>query len=266
MTTINLRSRGPPDAQDTTPSPASATPDAPNLGLTKPNPSSDIMAIVSSDDLNTLSPEGKTIVSIVLQAVQVILNNKDETITKLLNHINSLESKVMQLQDKIDDIEQYERRDTLIVSGPALPSETPNENSTDVVVRSIKENLHVNINPSDVNVAHRLGTKRNQNIARPIIVKLHSRQKKSEIIQACITVKPNLYVNESLTPKRRALFKTVWDIRKKHRELFQQCYTQEGKIIVKLKSSNLKEIITTDETLSCFLDKHPIFKQSATNQ
>ena len=72
-------------------------------------------------------------------------------------------------------------------------------------------------------------------------------------MSACVTVKPNLYINESLTPKYRSLFKKVWDIRKQYRELFQQCYTQDGKIYVKLKTSNQKQGITSDATLADFL-------------
>lgn len=181
-------------------------------------------------------------------------------------HITQLENKVTQLENQIDEISQYERRDTIIVGGPALPQENSNENSAEVVIRSIKDNLHINITQADINVAHRLGSKNSQNTKRPIIVKLQSRQKKAEIINACITVKPNLHINESLTPKRRSLFKIIWDIRKQHRDLFQQCYTQDGKIIVKLKNSNQKQIITTDETLGNFLDRHPILKENVNSK
>ena len=194
--------------------------------------------------------------------MQIISNNKDQKISQLQTHIVQLQNRVTQLETQIDDVNQYERRDTIIVSGPALPQENPNENSADVAIRAIKDNLHINLTHSDLNVAHRLGTKRNQDTVRPLIIKLHSRQTKTEIMNACITVRPNLYVNESLTPKRRTLFKTIWDIRRIHRHLFQQCYTQDGKIIVKLKNSTLKQTITSDESLSNFLDKYPILRQN----
>ena len=145
-----------------------------------------------------------------------------------------------------------------------MPPENPNENSAEVIMNVIKDNLHLNITASDINMAHRLGAKRAPNTTRPIIVKFHSRQNKTEIMNACITVKPKFYINESLIPKRRSLFKIIWEIRKQHRDLFQQCYTQEGKICVKLKVSNLKHFITTDETLNEFLDKYPILKQTLT--
>lgn len=161
----------------------------------------------------------------------------------------------MQLENQIDEVNQYVRRDTLITSGPVLPPENSNENSAEVIIRAIKDNLHLNVTPSNINVAHRLGAKRAQNITRPIIVKLHSRQKKTN--NECLSK-----LSESLTPKRRSLFKIIWEIRKQHRDVFQQCYTQEGKICVKLKISTQKHIITTDETLNEFLDKYPILTQT----
>ena len=222
----------------------------------------DILDIISNE-ISNISEEGKVIVSSIVKAIQIISKNQDLKITQLQNQVDKLQTRVTQLESEIDDCNQYERRDTVIISGPSLPKEIPNENPSDVVIRAIKDNLHVNISHTDLNVAHRLGPKKDQNTVRPLIVKLHSRQKKTEIMDACITVRPNLYINESLTSKRRALFKSVWDIRKQNRELFQQCYTKDGKIIVKLKSSNRKHTITSDESLSNFLDSHPILKQNA---
>ena len=83
-----------------------------------------------------------------------------------------------------------------------------NENSVEVI-GAIKDNLHLNITPSDINVALGLGDKRTSNISRPIIAKLHNRQMKTVKMNACITVRPMLYINVSLTLKRRILFKII---------------------------------------------------------
>ena len=106
----------------------------------------------------------------------------------------------------------------------------------------------------------RIGKKSSQPSNRPIIVKLHSRQKKDDIMTACITVKPNLYINESLTPKRLGLFKIIRNIRKNNEDLFQQLYTKDGTICVKLKCSNQKYFITNEDSLNNFLDRFPVLK------
>ena len=98
------------------------------------------------------------------------------------------------------------RRDTLIISGPNLPKEEQYENTVDKTIRTIKDNRHINIEHKDINVAHRLGSRNTQNANRPIIAKLHSREHKYEIMSVRVTVKPNLYINEGLTPKCRSLF------------------------------------------------------------
>lgn len=197
-----------------------------------------------------------------LTKVDIVNSTKDEKIAYLESKVSDLEQQVLGLQDTIDDVDQYERRDTVIISGPSLPDETTHENPTDLIVNTLKQKLHTNMTHSDINVAHRLGPKQ-QDKKRPIIVKFHNRAKKYELVQACITVKPQLYINESLTPKRRSLYSMVRKIRAQHKHLFQQCYTSDGRIIVKLKNSTSKIIITSEQNLASFLDKHPIFKSAA---
>lgn len=177
-------------------------------------PSTNILDLISSDT-SKLTEEGKVIVSTIVKAMTIIMKEKDYTVAKLQTRVGSLESKIAKLEEQIDDVEQYERRDTLILSGPVIPSEHSMENAADLVVNTIKDNLKINIVHADINIAHRLGPKK-QNKDRPLIVKLQNRTKKSEIMDACVTIRPNLYINESLTPKRRSLFTSVWVIRKKN--------------------------------------------------
>ena len=77
-----------------------------------------------------------------------------------------------------------------------------------------------------------------------------------------LTVKPNIYINESLTPKHRIIYTTLLAIRKQHRDAFQQCYTRDGRIFVKLKSSHQKHMITNEDSQNIFLDKFPMLNQS----
>lgn len=84
-------------------------------------------------------------------------------------------------------------------------------------------------------------------------------------MQACFTVRPPLHINESVTPNRRKLFAIICKIRHQHRNLFQQRYTSDRKIIVKLLNSTTKYTITTEHSLATFLDKHPILKDASLN-
>ena len=166
-----------------------------------------------------------------------------------------MKSRVDVLELHLDNVDQYERRDTVILSGDSLPPETPQENTTNIVTQTIRKHLRINIEGSDINVAHRLGPKRQQ-ANRPIIVKLVNRSRKHDLIGACIKLRPQLYVNESLTPKRRVLLNKILSIGKAHKRKFQQCYTQDGRIIIKLRNSTIKHAISDEKQLMSFLEKN----------
>ena len=110
-------------------------------------------------DLAPLSQEGKAIVSTIVKALTLINQEKDH-VENLQSKVNSLESKITKLGDQIDDADQYERWDTIIINGPALLSEQNMENTADIVVNPIKDNLHINIDHAEINVTHRLGPKK----------------------------------------------------------------------------------------------------------
>ena len=191
-----------------------------------------------------------------LADLQKELTEKDKQIGLMKNDILSLTSRVDDLELHLDNVDQYERRDTVILTGAALPPETTQENTTNVVTQTVREHLKINLKESDISVSHRLGPKK-QHHNRPIIVKLVNRSHKQDLIGACIQLRPQMYVNESLTPKRRSLLNSILAIRKAHKEKFQQCYTQDGRITIKLRNSTVKHVISEKKQLMTFLEKYP---------
>ena len=211
------------------------------------------------------------------------LTEKDHLIQSLSEKVDNLQStntnlaeKLSRLENELDDTAQYQRRDTLIFSGNVVPKERAEENSTQILVDAVASHLKIPFSAEDVSVAHRLGKKREDDIPRPIIVKLISRNKKAQIVRARIALpKPTsndgatatngrvLHVNESLTPVRRNLFYKLRQLRKKHPNLFKHLYTQDGKITVKLSATNdRKYIITTEAHFMEFLEVSPILKDT----
>ena len=204
------------------------------------------------------------------------LATKDEQIQSLTSKFEDLQSENSQLKNKLIDMEyqldetaQYQRRESIVFSGPAIPAEAEDENSSEIIAETVRKLLNVNFSAEDISVAHRLGKKRN-GVSRPIIAKLISRTKKYKIVQARIaysqlpnTNRPSLYVNESLTPTRRTLFYKVRQLRKSHSSLFKQLYTQDGKIVIKLNATeNRKYFITNEKELQDFLATSPILQDS----
>ncbi|XP_045104317.1 uncharacterized protein LOC123499839 [Portunus trituberculatus] len=93
---------------------------------------SDILDLIT-DETETISEEGKIIVNTIIKAMQLINNQKDEKISQLESHVKQLENRVTELENQVDEVNQYERRDTVIISGPDLPKEQQNENCVDVI-------------------------------------------------------------------------------------------------------------------------------------
>lgn len=191
-----------------------------------------------------------------LSSVKKELKEKDTQIANLTSEVNNLKDHVNDLEQKVDSVDQYERRDTVILSGPSLPEHTNSEHTTSVVVNTIRDYLKINIKETDISIAHRLGPQKQQK-NKPIIVKFMNRTLKYDLTQACIQLKPQLYINESLTPKRRNLLNTILNIRRQHKAKFQQCYTKDGTIIIKLRNSTTKHSIVDDKSLMSFLEKYP---------
>ena len=197
------------------------------------------------------------------------MKDKDKQITKLNNVIDGLQNSVKTLQSDLalqkyetDSIDQYERRDSLIFSGDSVPAERNGENVTEMVLDFLRQELFLHLSPRDINVCHRLGRKK-LNHKRPIICKFISRTVKTEIKQRCLDLKPTLYANESLTAMRREIFTRLRLSRKKLVNTpyhFSQLYTNDGKIMIKLKNSEQKIMINNPIDLQQFLDKYPEIK------
>ena len=225
-----------------------------------------------SDLYDTLSEESQVLVKILkaviakefkseLKMLKDQITAKDSQIEKLNLEVKHLNNKVDDLESHLDSVEQYERRDTIIINGPGVPHENHEENPVSLVVDTLKDKLKYNMKVEDISVAHRLGPV-HQHRTRPLIVKLVNRSQKYDIVGACLKMKPDLYINESLTPRRWNLFKKILDIRKQHRQKFQQCYTKDGKIVVKLRNSTVKHVIVNDRSFNEFLDKYPEMKDT----
>lgn len=162
-----------------------------------------------------------------------------QTVTDLQNEIkvmkaeNEKEFKVMKAES--DAADQYERKDTIIISGTDVPafnsSSSASENTHQLVIDLVKQKLKVNLVLQDINTCHRLGPVRGNSSRRNIIVKLCRRDKKKEIVSASKLLKSrNFSCHESLTPLRRSMYYSLRKMRHDHPNIVKGCTTQDGKI------------------------------------
>ena len=169
-----------------------------------------------------------------------LLSKKNETIQKLEEEVNKLNSKVEKLESLIDDGDAYERRDTVIISGSSIPPVSQGEICTNIARQLLQEKLNLVIPETDISTAHRLGKKTNTQSpdTRSIIVKFCRRDSKRRAIAASKHLRnPAIYINESLTPMRRTIFKTLRSMKRAHPDLVRGCTTYEGRVFAFTKST-----------------------------
>ena len=237
-------------------------------------------------DLNLTSKDGKAIIpafTSFFSSFQEKLNNmfsemkeeflatlaqKDIKIENLEGEIGVMKGRIERLENQLDDNEAYERRDTVIISGPKIPPAHNDEKCDEIVCKLVSDELRCKISPSDVSTAHRLGPKRisQQPDTRSIIVKFCRRDVKSDLISSAKRVKPSeLFFNESLTPQRQTIFHALRSAKKQLPNIIDGCSTREGSVYVWVKPPrpsasptgprNVRVIVNTMTKLQDFCEK-----------
>lgn len=160
------------------------------------------------------------------------LEEKNKLVEDLRIEVDTLKLKVSNMEEKLDDADAYERRDTLLFSGSDVPHGSDGENCANIVIDLVKDKLKLNLQRSDLSVCHRLGRKpvSQQPDKRNIVVKLCRRDLKADILYACRQVKPNMYVNESLTPIRGTIMYVLRQMKKKFPDKVSGCSSLDGKV------------------------------------
>ena len=169
------------------------------------------------------------------------IENKDSKIRDLEEEVFILKNTVGKLEDRIEDNDAYERRDTIIVSGKSIPAHSDGENSSEVACRIFREKLSLNLRPDDISVAHRFGGKPNSQKAdhRSLIVKFSRRSTKLDVISSSRTKKcTDLYVNEFLTPQRQTIAYVLRKAKKECPNIVSGSSSIDGKNFVWIKSPN----------------------------
>ena len=126
------------------------------------------------------------------------IKNKDEKIQLLENRVEILKEEKESQGKEIDDLEQYSRRNCLLLHGVV---ETNAECTDDIIIKTCAEELGIDVKQEDLDRSHRLGkVKRNDNKPRPIIVKFARYAVRKRYFQTKKKLKgKKLLIRESLT-------------------------------------------------------------------
>ena len=210
-------------------------------------------------DSSKLSKEGKAIVQLITGHIDIlreefgdIFRENDKEIFNLKLELSSLKAKMAILEERHDDADAYERRDTLLISGDGVPHVAAGENCNALVCSMVKEKLKINISPNDISTSHRTGPKpRSPQVEdkRNIIVKLCRRDLKGELLSAFRKCKPNFYINESLTPTRSAILYALRKAKRMSPGVVAGCNSENGRVYAYVKNRDAAGDVTRNKKL-----------------
>ena len=110
---------------------------------------------VSTDGL---SEDSKKLVACIIQGVASHFEEATKKRDKLYeDKLSTLQKRIDHLEEKIDDQENYQRRETLVMSGE-LPAFADGENTSAIVTEKLAQ-LGLVVRNDDISISHRLGKK-----------------------------------------------------------------------------------------------------------
>lgn len=174
---------------------------------------------------------------VVLQEENKELKEEHASLTaQVLSSANDLKS----VQKSLNDLEQYTRRDSVEIRGIPLPEESQEEDTNEIVLQ-LSQKMGIPLERKDISVSHRI---RSRSLVDPaIIVKFVRREVRERLYRARkrlksittanfgFSVEKKIFINESLTPKNKELFKDC--LRFKKDNSFKFLWTNAGKIFLR---------------------------------
>jgi predicted nucleotide-binding protein (sugar kinase/HSP70/actin superfamily) len=165
------------------------------------------------------------------QALSMDMEVHKQAREKLLEDQNALATKISAMEAKLDEHEQYSRRNCLLIHG--IP-EKSKEKTNQIALNTFAEHLELSLTDEDIDRTHRLGQKRvdhtgesnGKSHARPIIVKFISYAKRNAVFKRKSKLKKTgIVITESLTTRRVELLNET-----KNHDLVKSAWSTDGRI------------------------------------
>ena len=174
------------------------------------------------------------------------------SVKMLQDEVASLKNKLVDQEEKAEFMLQDRHKDVMVLTGN-VPLCIANEDCNKIVQSTLQEKLSLRVPVTDIQKASRIGPpKPSGPDNRPIRFVLNPAQKR-DIIGACIQKKPDVHVNEYLTPYKNKLYFRARQAKRELQEVIKSCYVSDGVIIIKqANKSNVK--IRTESDLNRYLE------------
>lgn len=230
---------------------------------------SDAVVISCEVDCGDISDESRKIVELLssklegaVSELKAILELKDSKINKLESELASMKREWQDLREKVEDIENFQRRDSLVISGEGIPAAAPAERTTEVVRAVVRSHLKVELGDGDVLEAYRTGLRGTQDPGRgQIVVKLRHHSLREDLVRTSKTVRPaNVFINENLTPMRSKILYTLRQAKRRFPDKINGCGSRNGQVYAWIKppnpsAKNMKVLINSINRLEEFCVK-----------
>ncbi|XP_038062513.1 uncharacterized protein LOC119733004 [Patiria miniata] len=189
----------------------------------------------------------ETIAQNVYEATSTDINKHSDQLEKMHNQNRKISDQNDQLKQEIGDLEQYSRRNCLLIHG--IP-ETPNENTDKISLEVLNNKLKLDLHLHDLDRSHRLGKPRKSTTPsgapqrpRPVIVKFTSYRSRSLVFANKRHLKgSSVHITENLTKRRHEPYQEA-----RRCDGFEAVWTRDGKIILLLKNKTKTSITTLKE-------------------
>lgn len=157
----------------------------------------------------------------VVQELKETITKNTTVIEELKNAIVIKDHEIAALERRVDDLEQYSRRQCLRIFGV----EEKDGEDTDKIVMEVAEKVGVTVQLTDIDRSHRVGVKRGDR-PRPLIAKFVSYRNRNEIFRNKKKLKNSgITIREDLTKVR---YNLLQEAIKKHG--FQHVWTVEVRL------------------------------------
>ena len=153
------------------------------------------------------------------------IKKKNDEIADLKKDVKNLATQLYNVNNQLDRQEQYSRRNCLLLHGV---DETDNEVTDNIIIKTVKDEMNIEISPESIDRTHRIGKKQqNSRRPRPIIVKFSTYNNRHKIFKNKKLLKgKGISITESLTQKRVEMLKKA-----REEYGFKSVWTQDGKIL-----------------------------------
>ena len=211
-----------------------------NNDLPRPNDESTVMGQLKLD-IAGLSPDLMKLAQAIVKAVLTISDAKLEAERKRHElELEGLRQEIQELSDEKDDMENYGRRNTIVISGPSITPAVTHEDTYATVMDIVNSKLEFQLSRQDIDVCHRLPAPKGSDPNRqadptkkPIIVKFVRREVKHQILRASRNKKPsNIYFNESLSSTRQKIMYVIRKVKADNDSIISSYKTEDCNIRV----------------------------------